>query len=114
MWLKQKINWFELVFVWTPIFRLLFPLVDHWDFNFSSVVSSKQISNKGLKLVASEWFDFFFSSPVYEAALSFQPGLVDEHDAVSEVLGPEQRGPRRQEVGFSRASSDLLIGNNNL
>lgn len=29
---------------------------------------------------------------MYEAAFALQPGLVDEHDAVSEVLGPENRG----------------------
>lgn len=29
-----------------------------------------------------------FHSPVDKAALSFQSGLVDKHDAVSEVLGP--------------------------
>lgn len=36
----------------------------------------------------NNYLSFYFHSPVDEAALSFQSGLMDEHDAVSEVLSP--------------------------
>lgn len=37
------------------------------------------------------------SSPVDQAALSFQPGLVDEHGALPEVLDPGVEDHRNQD-----------------
>lgn len=45
---------------------------------------NSQIKNKPTKRI----FMLYFHSPVNKAAFSSQSGLVDEHDAVSEVLNP--------------------------